>query len=165
MIIGLGGVCLAAFALDRDLAREVVSVGVEWRFPEVVHLSIDAAQTRLGETPSPLLLDVRTTDEYAAGHLRGARWLDPEADPATRLAEVPRSRSVIVYCSVGWRSSLMIARLERAGFSTVVNLRGGAFAWVARGLPVVRGGEISHRVHPYGAPWSWLPPRDHRASP
>ena len=143
----------------------MVAVGVEWRFPDAAHVSIDEMQTRLAESPAPLLLDVRTPAEYAAGHLPGARHLDPDADPSTHLADVPRSRPLIAYCSVGWRSSIMVARLEAAGFATVANLRGGAFAWVARGLPLVRGGEVVHRVHAYGAPWSWLLPQERRVFP
>ena len=95
------------------------------------------------ETPLPkgaLLIDVRTPDEFAAGHLEGAELLDvtsgeldaaiPGIDPATHVS---------VYCRSGNRSAQAEALLREAGIANVTNLGSVEQASAATGLPVVRG--------------------------
>ena len=52
-------------------------------------------QQMAGETP-PLVIDVRSDDEYAAGHIPGARHL-PADDVAAALADIPRDRLIVPY--------------------------------------------------------------------
>ncbi len=85
------------------------------------------------------LLDVRSTEDYAAGHIRGARSF-----PAAQLAESSdglkryKDKPVIVYCERGVSASGAMRQLTQQGFSKVVNLRGGLRAWRAEQLPVAR---------------------------
>ncbi len=68
------------------------------------------------------LLDVRTPEEFGAGHLRGAVNI-PVAELRARLAEVgPRDRPVVVYCASGVRSSHAAQLLRAAGFTAVYDL-------------------------------------------
>lgn len=60
------------------------------------------------------LVDVRTPEEFAAGHLDGARNLPLDALTA-RMAELPRDRAVVVYCRSGARSARAAAVLRSAG--------------------------------------------------
>lgn len=89
-------------------------------------LSADAA-TR------PLVLDVRSADEYAAGHVPGA-VLIPHDQVAARIGELDRSRPVVVYCRSGRRSGIAEGILQQAGFR-VSQLDGSYPAWEAAGLP------------------------------
>jgi len=85
------------------------------------------------------LLDVRASEEYAAGHIRGARNL-----PLERLGESLDSlkrykdKPVIVYCERGASAAAAMRQLAQQGFGKVVNLRGGLSAWRAEQLPVAR---------------------------
>ena len=90
----------------------------------------------------PLLLDVRTDEEYAAGHVAQARQI-PLDTLESRLAELEAHKGAEIYviCQSGVRSG----RSERAsqlllskGF-TPVNVEGGVGAWVNAGMPVVEG--------------------------
>lgn len=75
-----------------------------------------------------LLVDVRSPDEFAAGHLAGARNV-PVSELSTRLDELgAKERSIIVYCRSGARSARAAGMLKRAGYSQVVNL-GPMSAW------------------------------------
>ncbi|CAN5580698.1 hypothetical protein BH24DEI1_BH24DEI1_17840 [soil metagenome] len=56
-------------------------------------------QTRLAEENAPLILDVRGTDEYAAGHVPGAVNI-PMDEVEARLQEIPRDRPVVPYCNM-----------------------------------------------------------------
>ena len=62
------------------------------------------------------LVDVRTPEEFASGHLEGARNI-PVDQIAERAAELPRAKTVIVYCASGSRSAMAAATLARAGFT------------------------------------------------
>jgi rhodanese-related sulfurtransferase len=85
------------------------------------------------------LLDVRSAEAYAAGHIRGARHLPPERlsegiEALKRLKDKP----VIVYCERGVSAAAAMRQLAQLGFSKVVNLRGGLDAWRAEQLPLAR---------------------------
>lgn len=70
------------------------------------------------------ILDVRTEQEYAMGHISGACNI-PDTQLRTRLEEVPRDKPVMVYCQVGFRGYLATRTLLQHGFSDVFNLAGG----------------------------------------
>lgn len=71
----------------------------------------------------PFLLDVRTAQEYASGHIPGAVNI-PVDDLRSRMAELPRDRTIAVYCQVGQRGYLATRILLQAGISAE-NLGGG----------------------------------------
>lgn len=87
----------------------------------------------------PLVLDVRTAQEYAAGHVPGAINL-PHDQVAARIAEIDgaRDRDVIVYCRSGRRSELALGTLRAQGFGKLWHLEGDYLAWEAAERPVER---------------------------
>ncbi|HEY3809208.1 MAG TPA: rhodanese-like domain-containing protein [Steroidobacteraceae bacterium] len=86
------------------------------------------------------LLDLRQADEYAAGHISGARHFDAaQIDSATDTLKRYKERPLIVYCDKGVTASVAVRRLVRQGFTKVFNLRGGLAAWRAENLPLARG--------------------------
>lgn len=83
-------------------------------------------------TEGAVLVDVRTRDEFAAGHIEGARNIPVDSLP-TRLGELgpPASTTVVVYCQTGRRSTQAARTLREAGFTSVHNL-GPMSAWPQR---------------------------------
>ena len=83
------------------------------------------------------LVDVRTGEEYADGHLPGAINIDWRGEDFMEKAEalLDKGRTVIVYCRSGRRSAEAAAKLDGAGFKTY-NLLGGILAWKEAGKPV-----------------------------
>ena len=71
----------------------------------------------------PFLLDVRTAQEFASGHIPGAVNI-PVDDLRSRLGELPRDRKIAAYCQVGQRGYLATRILQQAGFSAA-NIGGG----------------------------------------
>jgi len=87
-----------------------------------------------------VLLDVRTPDEFAGGHLEGAVNLDFEGGALeAALADLDPSATYQVYCQSGRRSALAVALLLDHGFTQVTDLGGLAAAEQALGLPVITG--------------------------
>jgi len=85
------------------------------------------------------VLDIRTADEFAKGHLRDAKNI-PLADLATRIGELDKlkGRTIVVVCQTGARADKAARQLNAAGFQDVVALDGGIAAWTAASLPTVK---------------------------
>lgn len=92
-----------------------------------------AARLETTKTAPPQVLDVRSAEEYAAGHVPGATLIPHDRLPA-RIGELDRMRPVVVYCRSGRRSGLAEQVLRDAGFE-VSQLEGSYPAWEAAGLP------------------------------
>ena len=88
---------------------------------------------------STAVIDVRTAEEYATGHLRDAKNI-PLADLGNRIGELDKAKvkTVIVVCQTGARSDKAARLLKSAGFEDIYGLEGGIAAWTAAGLPVTK---------------------------
>ncbi len=84
-----------------------------------------------------LVLDVRDTGDYAAGHIANAKHV-PEAQLADRIKELEkyRSRPIVVCCRTGSRASSVSGMLRKKGFTEAFALRGGIAAWQQASLPL-----------------------------
>jgi phage shock protein E len=82
------------------------------------------------------LVDVRTPEEFASGHLPNAVNI-PLQELSARLGEVATDEPVVLYCRSGNRSGQAAQLLAAEGFTQVLDL-GGIIAWEAAGLPVVQ---------------------------
>lgn len=124
---------------------------VRERFPGVPHLTTAELADWLADparTP-PLLLDVRSKAEYEVSHLSGARWIEPESSAQDLLPTLPKDRTVVLYCSVGYRSAACATRLLAAGFTNLINLEGSLFQWANEARPLESAAGVAKQVHPY----------------
>ncbi|HYN68171.1 MAG TPA: rhodanese-like domain-containing protein [Ornithinibacter sp.] len=95
-----------------------------------------AALKRSGTT----IVDVRTPQEYAQGHLPGAVNLDvSSSDFGARIAALDPSAPYAVYCRSGNRSGVALAAMADQGFTAAYHLGGGIGAWQEAGGEVVTG--------------------------
>ena len=85
------------------------------------------------ESNEVVLIDVRASTEFQAGHIAGAehRFL---GRLLRELKSLPKSKPVVVQCQGGGRSAIAASILQRAGYN-VINMQGGYNAWVPSGLP------------------------------
>jgi len=84
------------------------------------------AKALLLEQPAIVLLDVRTGEEYAGGHLQAATNLDYKApDFAAQLSTLDKAKPYLVYCAVGGRSSKATKLMHEMGFINVYNATEG----------------------------------------
>ena len=86
-----------------------------------------------------VLVDIRTPEEFATGHLRDAKNI-PLADFDKRIGELEKSKgkSIVVVCQTGARADKAVRLLQAAGFDDVAALDGGLAAWQAASLPTVK---------------------------
>lgn len=106
-----------------------------------VLMSADEIAALIAAPPGPLaVLDVRTPEEYAGGHLAGAVEMDVHGASFTANATLlDRSLHYVVYCRSGNRSAQAVRLLSSLGFEHLYELDGGITAWQDAGFPVVRG--------------------------
>lgn len=131
---------------------------VRKRFPEVRQLNTGELAAWLADTNRlpPLILDVREEKEFAVSHLQGARRVRPDERAEALKALVATNRPLVVYCSVGYRSSELAKRLMNAGMTNVFNLEGSIFQWANEGRPLFNDEGPAHKVHPYSERWGAL---------
>ena len=101
-------------------------------------ISVEDAAAITDNPPANLVvLDVRTPEEFAEGHLDGAVLVDfYDADFAEQLAALDTNVPYLVYCQSGNRSGQALGVMEQLGFSSAADVDGGIAAWSAAGLPV-----------------------------
>ena len=97
-------------------------------------VSVEAAKTMIDATTSPVILDVRTVQEYAVGHIEGAVNI-PVEELEQRFTELDAFRATLVYCRSGVRSAQAAQILVDKSFTQVYNMLGGLLAWEALGYP------------------------------
>ena len=104
---------------------------------------IDAVDAESGSSDH-VLLDVRETDEWQAGHAPGALWI-PLGELERARFEIPFNKQIVCVCRSGARSARAAEALISWGFEAS-NMVGGMRAWAAAGLPVVRDDDTPGEV-------------------
>lgn len=104
------------------------------------------------------LLDAREVKEYNVSHLSGAKRVGYDNFKLSSVKHIPKSSTIVIYCTVGYRSGKIVQKLRKAGYKKVYNLHGSIFEWVNQGNKVVNSkGQKTTRVHTYSKAWAkWL---------
>ncbi|MCX5786622.1 MAG: rhodanese-like domain-containing protein [Elusimicrobia bacterium] len=92
------------------------------------------------ELRNPTVIDIRTPDEYAAGHLEKVNMnLDYYApDFKDQLAKLDKNVKYLIYCRSGGRSGKTLVMMKDMGFTEAHDIAGGINAWIAAGYPIVK---------------------------
>ena len=121
---------------------------------DVSEISVDSLNKK---NDSVLLVDAREKEEYDVSHLKNARWVGYKTFNLNSVQNIDKSKPIIVYCSVGYRSEKITEKLIEAGFTNVQNLYGGIFEWKNKKLDVYNDSGLTNNVHPYNNTWGlWL---------
>lgn len=131
---------------------------IQHQWPRVPQLRADdlVRQLNLSESERPVLIDVRSRDEFAVSHLPGALRAQSPREIKTAVRDIPATRPLVLYCSVGLRSSEAAQTLLDSGRTNVFNLQGSIFQWANEGRVIVSNGTPVTVVHPYNERWGRL---------
>jgi phage shock protein E len=95
--------------------------------------------SELSTTEGVTVIDVRTPEEFAEGHIDGATMIDFYADTfADEIGALDQDGTYLVYCRSGNRSGQTASLMRQLGFQQVYDLDGGIIAYGQSGLPLVR---------------------------
>jgi rhodanese-related sulfurtransferase len=138
--------------LERQIAQD---------HPNVRALTAEQFEARLSQGADVVVFDVRERNEYAVSRLPGAILVDPDTtaeDFMRRHAASLAGKTVLLYCSVGVRSSILAARIDgavrNAGATGAYNLRGGIFSWHNTGRQLVDTKGETDKVDGYNRTWA-----------
>ncbi len=130
----------------------LASVSISCQFNEGIQPKDDnsSLQTETAKDISPqefqkligensIVLDVRTADEYNAGHLEGAVNIDFfSTNFMDEVLKLDKSKILLIHCASGGRSSKAMSQLSGKGFNYLYNMLGGFGAWKQSNLPIVK---------------------------
>lgn len=134
---------------------ESVDQKIDREFPGTTFVSTaDLSHQLQTEQIAPVIVDVRESEEFAVSHLPGALNLQTGDAIASQLPV--KETPIVVYCSVGYRSAEVAARLQELGYSNVRNLRHSIFEWAENGLPLQNSQGTTRKVHPFNRAWGSL---------
>lgn len=144
--------CLCCFGQVKSGAFRVMLKGLlSHNVPEI------GVQQAAAEKERFIFLDAREPKEFDVSHIQGSIPVGYDHFELQKLADLPKDRAIVVYCSVGYRSEKVAEKLLKAGFSHVFNLYGGIFEWVNQGLSVVDTSGVTENVHAFDRSWGiWL---------
>ena len=88
---------------------------------------------------SILLIDVRTPDEFASGHIQNSVNIDMRSDDfKEQIAALEKGQEIYLYCKKGGRSNSAAKMIEEMDFEKIYDLKGGITAWEDEGLKTVK---------------------------
>ena len=126
LLIALSCLALTALPLFADDAKPASNVK---------NVTPDEAEKLIKDNPKTIVLDVRTSDEFAAGHIPGAKNVDFFDDNfAKKVGALDPATPVIVHCAAGGRSTQALPSLKDK--KVVYHLNDGFKAWEKAGKPV-----------------------------
>src|SRR6516165_687663 len=146
-------------AAQKDsVTLDAVFAWIQRDWPEVSQMSTRELGQRMAANSgvTPLLIDVRTHEEYEVSHLPGAIWAETPSQIASAVRAASDQKPVVLYCSVGVRSSRAAAKLMESRRGNVFNLQGSIFQWANEGRPLLANDRDVHVVHPYSERWGVL---------
>jgi rhodanese-related sulfurtransferase len=143
---------------------EVIS-DIRNRYPDVKQIQTAELQSWLTNPDKEpvILIDARHSEEFSVSHISGAKNIPHNSKKyLIQLTDIEPDNPIVVYCSVGYRSSILAGRLQDMGFTKVYNLEGSIFKWANEGRPLVQEQATVHKVHPYNDSWGSLLEKKYR---
>jgi rhodanese-related sulfurtransferase len=138
LVAGVAGASLLLAACGGDDPASSPTSSAVADVAGIATVSVENAAAIAASPPADLVvLDVRTPEEFAAGHLDGAVQVDfYDEDFTEQLAALDPDVPYLVYCQSGNRSGQTLGIMDELGFSSAVDVDGGIVAWQGAGLPV-----------------------------
>lgn len=100
------------------------------------------------------LLDTREKEEFEVSHIPNAELVGYDDFELDAVSDLNKSDTIILYCSVGYRSERIGEKLRDAGYKNVFNLYGGIFNWKNQdGIVVDLQNDTTQQVHAYNRNW------------
>ncbi|MDB6150764.1 MAG: hypothetical protein JWQ44_2212 [Chthoniobacter sp.] len=126
-------VLLGSIAMAADEAKPATTAAA--KPPQ--NVTPEAAEKLLKDNPKIIVLDVRTSEEFKAGHIPGAKNLDFQApDFAQKVAALDEKQTYLVHCAAGGRSAQAVDLMDGRKLPNLYHLNEGFKAWQKAGKPV-----------------------------
>lgn len=101
-------------------------------------INIEAAEAVRLINDGAAVVDIRSADAFARGHITNAKNI-PQDELAAKRDTLNKQKPLVAVCDAGVTTNRAVASLRKAGFESVYGLKGGMNGWTQAGLPVVTG--------------------------
>jgi rhodanese-related sulfurtransferase len=119
----------------------------------VNEINVDKAS----ELEDVIFIDAREKNEYEVSHIKDAIWVGYNNQDLKPIKKIDKQATIIVYCSVGYRSEKTAEKLNQKGYKDVYNLYGGIFEWKNKNLPIYQNNSQTEKIHAYNKVWGvWI---------
>jgi rhodanese-related sulfurtransferase len=110
-----------------------------------------------------VILDAREKEEFEVSHIPGAKYIGYDHADLGALKGIDKSKELLFYCSIGYRSEKIGEKAKELGFSEVYNLYGSIFEWVNEGYELEDSeSQPTKKVHGYNWVWGrWIQNEDY----
>lgn len=130
-LISLFFIVILCFSCKSESSKKADTISEKTTYVREL-LSKEVFAEKLKADSEAQLIDVRTPEEYAEGHLEGATNINIyDDDFEEQLKKLDKEKAVFVYCKKGGRSGKAAAKLQSLEFKKVFDLEGGYTAWAA----------------------------------
>lgn len=117
----------------------LIMMGTIANAQQVKQITSTEASKMLKADPKLVVLDVRTAEEFRAGHIKGAINIDiKQADALARIDKLDHKAKYIVHCRTHHRSQTAVDHMAQSGFKNVFQMSDGFSGWSQNGLPQVK---------------------------
>ena len=100
-------------------------------------VSVEKFEKMTKKKKKTVILDVRTPQEVAEGHLAGAKNIDVQGDLfQVSIEQLDKNKTYLLYCRSGKRTAVAGAKMKAAGFKNVYMMDGGITSWKEKGKPL-----------------------------
>ena len=138
-------------AANKSKIVEEMANTIQKKFPSVQNISVTESLKNPKYSDS-IFLDVRSENEQKVSVIPGSISMDQ----FNKNPELYKNKKVIVYCTIGYRSSEKVIELSKKGVEAY-NLKAGILAWAEEGLLFEKDGIETKKVHVYAEAWNFLP--------
>ncbi len=114
-----------------------ITGAVTYKEPVHEHISLEEFEKLLEQDKDVVLLDIRTLEEYSNGIIKGAENIDFYSTQFRQnLNFLDKTKTYLIYCRTGSRTSEAINIMENLGFIEVYGLEGGILNWASQGKTI-----------------------------
>ena len=134
MLLALSVSLVTGVVLSGGCAASTTQI-IENITPQAANILIQENQNN----PDFVILDVRTPEEFADGHIENAINIDSYEDTfKDELNNLDKDKTYLIYCQSGNRSGQSLSIMAELNFSNISNILGGIVRWGSEGLPTVK---------------------------
>ncbi len=128
---------MMSFVIGLTVIMVIIFIAIFTRKRNDAEVSASVAAEMIKD-PQVIILDVRTPNEFAQGHIEGARLI-PVAELRQKISQLQefKNSGILIYCLRGRRSGAAYQILKENGFMNLRNLKGGIAAWTQAGKKLV----------------------------
>ncbi len=157
VVTGLGTMSGCSHNQETLTWTKVIS-DIRDKYPDINQLRTDVLYSWLTDPKieSIILIDARAKEEFHVSHITGAMNIPYDKESLKHFTCIKPDSPIVVYCSVGYRSSELANKLQEKGFTEVYNLEGSMFKWANEGREIYQGEQMVRTVHPFNSKWKQL---------